>query len=172
MILQASTPKGVYGEQRHTRWDSDVDAGRHRHGVGRFAVWRLLEQDAYNVPGKMQHTSSFLGPRYFGIRALTLSRQRSELVGCGKKLVEENDGSCLQLFSKVQILISPFSMPPQVPERIYDTTHELLSHPLDSSCYHDDVCHLTLFSVIWHSPSSFCFFPVFPLVSRLQEPKI
>ena len=119
---------------------------------------------------KTQHTSSFLGPRYFGIRALTLSRQRSELVGCGQKLAEENDGFCLQLFSKVQILISPFSMPPQVPERIYDTTHELLSHPLDSSCYHDDVCHLTLFGVIWHSPSSFCFFPVFPLVSRLQEP--
>lgn len=173
MILQASTPKGVYGEQHYTRWDSDVDAGRHRHGVGRFVVWCLLEQDTYNVPGQKQHTSSFLGPHYFGVRALTLSRQRSELVGCGQKLAEENDGSCPQLFSKVQTLISPFSLPPQIPERIHDSTHELLSHPLDSSCYHDDVRHLTLFSVTWQSPSSFCFSLLFPLVTSLQEePKI
>lgn len=151
----------------------DVDAGRHRHGVDRFVVWRLLEQDTYNVPGQMQHTSSFLGPHYFGVRALTLSRQRSESVGGGQKVAEENDGSRLQLFSKVQTLISPFSLPPQVPERIYDSTRELLSHPLDSSRYHDNVCHLTLFSVIWQSPSSSCFSLPFPLVTSLQEePKI
>ena len=74
--------------------------GKHGHGVDRLMVWRLLLGQTHTT----RWTKRNILHHYVGARSLTLSRCRSESVGCGQNLVAEKKRSGLELISKVQTL--------------------------------------------------------------------